>query len=368
MKATAVSSAFLLISILSAGQPETEWQKKIETLQLKVRQLENENRLLIAENRATDSLAYCALRKDIFDVFSNESQLLFDFRSTSDKIALTGLFTRLMIANNPSSDILGFRFNEIILASAEKHFRNALENESDKRRFSKTISNIINNPVVTSLANTNPITSVVASIISTIVGFTTTSICVDKEGGRVKDISVGQQEAFDNTKLQSFIEEMQVYIIFYDRLIAASDNYLQGLTDLNYKYSSLMFSVSNYLDDLHSTLILPGGNVIMDLAQLLPDPSSPGINFSALLQNEAIQHAAGLSGKYEALKMSVSDFRYEYHLLLSDFLSDYIAVLETSKEFPDNSIDISCVDRLINEIRQFIREQNLDEIPWNDNF
>jgi hypothetical protein len=66
--------------------------------------------------------------------------------------------------------------------------------------------------------------------------------------------------------------------------------------------------------------------------------------------------------------MSVSDFRYEYHLLLSDFLNDYIAVLETSREFPDNTIDIRCVERLIAEIREFIREQNLNEIPWKDKF
>jgi hypothetical protein len=100
----------------------------------------------------------------------------------------------------------------------------------------------------------------------------------------------------------------------------------------------------------------------------LPDPTTPGIDFSAFLQSEANREAFVMAGKFEALKMTVSDFRYEYQILLSDFLNEYMAILETSKEFPGQTIDPDRVDRLIGEIREFIREQNLDISFWNETF
>ena len=242
---------FLFLASSSISQVETEWQRQLEGLKIRVNQLEHENRVLKANGRTADSLDYCAIRQEIFEAFSNESQLIFDFKSTTEKISITGLFTRLMQANNPSSDILGFRFNELVMSSAEKHFKGMLENDSDKRRFSQVIAKIINNPLVSTLAGSNPVTSVVATIISAIVGFTTTSLCVDKEGGRVKDVSVGQHDVFGDKSIEAFRSEMQVYIDFYDRLSLSSRKYLEGLETLATKYSYLMFSVNNYLVELH---------------------------------------------------------------------------------------------------------------------
>jgi hypothetical protein len=246
------------------AQPGTiELQKQLDDLRSRIRSLEKENDQLKTGNRTGDSAEYASIRAEIFEAITNIPQLDFNFTNTTDKIAVTGLFTRLMQANNPSSDILGFRFSEIIFSACEKHFKDVLKDEKDKKRFSLVIGKIIDNPVVSSLANTNPVTSVVAAIISTIAGFTTNKVELEKEGGKIKDVSVEQQDAFENRNLAGFRKELQVYIDFYDALIVASSLYLKGLDDLKGKYANLANSVEDYKTSFYHELGLDEDNYLI---------------------------------------------------------------------------------------------------------
>ncbi|MFA4863544.1 MAG: hypothetical protein WC605_07220, partial [Bacteroidales bacterium] len=118
MKSILITISFLLIWAYSQSQPgATDLQKQLDELRSRIKILEKENDKLKSESRSNDSVAYCTLRYEIFEAFTNVSQLDFDFKNTADKIAVTGLFTKLMQANNPTSDILGFRFTEIIFSA-----------------------------------------------------------------------------------------------------------------------------------------------------------------------------------------------------------------------------------------------------------
>ena len=113
----------------------SDLQKQVDELRSRVKTLEKENEVLKAEDWSNDSAEYHVLRSEIFEAVTNIPQLDFDFKNTADKIAVTGLFTKLMQANNPTSDILGFRFTEIIFSASEKHFKEVLKDERDKKRF-----------------------------------------------------------------------------------------------------------------------------------------------------------------------------------------------------------------------------------------
>lgn len=355
-----LSIMILLFTISGAwSQQDDGIQKQMDELRSRIRNLERENQVLRADSRIIDSLEYCEMRKEIFEAFANESQLDFDFKSTTEKIAVTGLFTRLMQANNPVSDILGFRFTDVIFSAADKHFKGQLNNEPDRRRFSQIISKIISNPLVSTLANSNPITSVVSTIITTIIGFTTTSLSMDKEGGRVRDVSIGQKDAFDEKDINAFRSEMQVYINFYDQLILASQRYLAGLRELSDKYAYLKASVDEFLQDLHAHVDTSGDIDLIGLTALLPDPTIPGLDFRVLLQDEDIRQTVEVARQFPALQITVASFKYEYNLLLLRFLEDYIRILRTAEDFPDQAIDKIRIEGLISEIKSFIINQNL---------
>lgn len=347
----------IMSSLLAPGQPAGDLQKQLDDLRNRVRLLEKENIELRTASRNADSTAYCSVRLEIFEAFTNMPQLEFDFKSTSEKISVTGLFARLMQANNPASDILGFRFTDLVISAAEKHLARDLRNDNDRKRFSEVISKIIGNPLVSSLASSNPITSVVSTVISCIIGFTTNSVQVSREGGRINDVSVDQVDAFESASIAAFRNDMQIYINFYDELILASQRYLSGLEDLEARYAFLMEAVRDFRAELHGHLNLGEQNELIRLTCLLPEPGNRDADFNQLLQDNGIRQTLGIVRKFPVLQQSVMEFKKEYNMLLFSFLEDYIRILESARKFPDQAIDKSRTDDLIDEIRSFIDSQ-----------
>ena len=343
-------------------QTGTELQKQLDELRVRIRTLENENRELSSAGRSSDSITYCQIRTEIFETFAGLGKLDADYRNITEKIEVTGLFSKLLEASNPTSDILGFRFTEIIFKSAEKHLLDALKNEKDKKRFSEVIGKIIDNPVVTTLANTNPVTSVVASIISAIAGFTTSKVDLEKEGGKIRNVTVEQQGAFDNRCINAFHQDLEVYIEFYDAMIITSDEFLKSIDYLRIKYFYLIQYIREYKASLYSAMDINENNMLVRLSSVLPDPASSGLDFHALTLNEHVQKCQSLSGRYSTLQFSVDEFRKEYNIILFRFLTGYRQILETALEFPERDIDNTKTSGLISNINEFISNQ-LEDIP-----
>lgn len=361
MKRTLCIVTCLLTSLILMGQSvNQEVQKQIEELSCRIILLENENHVLAKDLRARDSVSYCAIRHEIFKAFTVTPQLKFDFKNTTDKIAVTELFTKLMQANNPSSDILGFRFNEIVFSACEEHLFKEVSEEKERNRLGHVIGKIINNPVVSTLANTNPLTSVVAAIISTVAGFASPAIEMYKEGGRIKEVAVENKDIFQTENIRAFREELQVYINFYDALILAASRYLKGLENLNTKYTGLMQSVRAYQDNLFTFLDGNETNLLLRLAEFLPDPQRQHLAFNDLISDKRILNALAEARKLPVIQQSVLDFKKEYNHLLFGFLSDYMEALRLTNSFPPGTLDPHKVEALVQDIAHFIEGQKAD--------
>ena len=348
----------VLIPSMVLSQPDgTGFQLQLDDLRHRIELLEKENHSLTGDIRAKDSLQYCIIRQQIFEAYSNIPQLDLNFKNTSEKIAVTGLFTKLMQANNPSSDILGFRFTEIIFAACEKNFLHKIKEEKEKKRFGQVINKIINSPVLSSLANTNPVTSVVSAIISTIAAFSTPVVELQKEGNRIKEIQVENQDVFDQQSLEAFRDELQVYIDFYDALILSSENYLVGLEQLDTKYSGLMESVAAYQTEMYNMLGGEKNNMISLLSILLPDPEHQPVDFSKYLTDLKVTSILTGARKLPVLQQSVFDFKKEYNGLLFKFLNNYLSTLEKSDNFTNGTVDPVRINALKEDIISFIESQ-----------
>jgi len=368
-KSFLILSSVLLLTIATQSQPVAEdLQQQLDELKARIRYLEKENEALKANNKSSDSTVYCEMRDKVFEAFTNVSQLDFEFKNTASKIAVAGLFTKLIQASNPTSDILGFRFTEIIYSAVSKHFMASLKDDQDKRRFSQVISKIVDNPVVSSLANTNPVTSVVASIISSIAGFSTSKVELEKDGMKIKDVYVDQQDAFDNRSVNAFRTELQGYIDFYDAMIITSTEFLKGIEYLDGKYAYLIQYIKEYKDELYSGIDIRESHVLIKLSNLLPDPSLENLDYGLMIQDDRIRKCAAMAEKYPALQQSVNELKKDYNKLLLKFLSDFIRILESARNFPDKDIDKTKTGQLIHDIEYFIEIQQINEKKGQDAF
>jgi hypothetical protein len=164
-------------------------------------------------------------------------------------------------------------------------------------------------------------------------------------------------DAFESASIAAFRNDMQIYINFYDELILASQRYLSGLEDLEARYAYLMESVRDFRAELHGHLNLGEQNELIRLTSLLPEPGNPDADFNKLLQDNGIRLTLGIVRNFPVLQQSVKEFKKEYNMLLFSFLEDYIRILESAKKFPDQAIDKSRTDVLIDEIKSFIDSQ-----------
>ncbi len=359
---------YILLFLLPMLQAQSDYQKQMEELNLRILLLEKENSGMKANIRLQDSLEYCSFRYEIFNTFSHIPKLDFDFKNTTEKIAVTGLFTKLMQANNPTSDILGFQFAEIVFISSEKYFKESLKTESEKKRFSQIVTKIVNNPVVSSLAQTNLVTSVVSAIISMIASFSSSNVNIEKDGNRIKNIEVEHKDVFDQKSISAFRNELQVYINFYDALIISSNKYLNGLENLNVKYSNLIKSVRDYKNQIYSGLDLKESNLLIQLASLLPDPEKGPVIFRDYLNDQKLMLSLGQARQYPLLEQSVDDFKKEYNTLLFQFLTEYMNTLQTARDFPKGIMDKAKTDKLLSDIKEFIGSLKNDEDDLPDAF
>ena len=175
-KALTLLFIFTLPCIIEGQGTILSDDQKIIELSRRLSSLEKANHYLEQQIRLRDSVTYVSIREEIHQAYVLTKELQVNFNNTKDKIAVTALFARLMQVNNPTSDILGFRFSDIVFTTCEKHFLSEIDNEKEKKRFGQIIHKIINNPIVSSIANTNPVTSIISSLINTISSFTTSSL------------------------------------------------------------------------------------------------------------------------------------------------------------------------------------------------
>ncbi|MFH1120227.1 MAG: hypothetical protein V1775_10410 [Bacteroidota bacterium] len=332
-------------------------QKKVNELTILCNNIQIENNRLKSQIRLRDSMTYTEIRNNVFEAFTIVSQLSSDYTVTSDKIAVTGLFTKLMQANNPTSDILGFRFSETIINASEKHLKNELTSEHEKTRFSQIIAKIVNNPVVSSLTSFNPITAVTSAIISSVAGFSSTTVEAVKEGNKVRDIQYSTIDAFSQQSIEAFREELKPYINFYDALNVASLRYISGIDNLNLRYTFLISQVGFYRDELYASIGCDDKSTFYQLSRMLPDPVVQEIEYHNFISDKSIHQCEEIAKKIPGLNQTVQDYKREYTLLLKSLLDEYIKALVSARNFTPESIDKKKIDSLVTDIEMFMKDE-----------
>lgn len=348
--------AFLIFAACVTAQPGSEVQNQLEMLKDRVKALEQGHQSIRNASRSADSLEYAQARLLIFEAYSGITALDREFRGTHEKIALTGLFTKMMQANNPTSDVLGFRFTDIVMAAAEQHFASTLKQEPDKKRFLQIVSRILEHPIVDAVTGSNPLTSVVSAIISSVINFSTVSAAENQDGGKSRSMTVSQQEAFSSASIREFQNDLQVYITFYDKLLSLSEDYLAGLKAVDRKYDYLVGQVSYISNEFSSSLEGRGPNPLAGLASMLPEPATPGLDFRGLTSAPAFNRALDLAARFPAVKESVDYLKKDYQHLLASFLSGYIQVLRSAGHLPEGSISQSKTADLVREIETYMSD------------
>ncbi|MEL6732228.1 MAG: hypothetical protein AAFP83_13955, partial [Bacteroidota bacterium] len=132
-------------------------------------------------------------------------------------------YNLLAQVNNPTSDVLGFRFVDITISNIDDRL---VVPESERSRFRQLLNNVFNGfrtlgPAITGASPT-------LSLFSTILGSVSNFFIVEKKGNKVTNL----KPAFKAEEIEAFTEDMRPYISFYEHMYKHNTQLQNNLSSL----------------------------------------------------------------------------------------------------------------------------------------
>ncbi len=182
----------------------------------------NDSIILVIKNQNKESLSS---QKKLFDTnFEIINNTLSDIQNIEKQIrnyrtllAVAHSGTLITNLNSPTNSELGISFADILKENSKNILSKDLTGKS-KSNFILTIERITKIPVISSVFNTNPITSLISSVFQQAIGY--------------------DQNKISNDAISKFNESLQPYIDFYDKIGMETDVFKNSI--VAYKFELLL--------------------------------------------------------------------------------------------------------------------------------
>lgn len=306
-----------------------EVQAEIDQLKAEVAELTKRNEALEAAETNRLKKEYNHFRSHILQVVDKGDVLEKDFDNLIDQMETDDLYMKLIEMNNPSADVLGFRFIEVVQKLATDHLLGDLNNH-DKIRLNHVIEDTIKPPFLQLLAQATPITHLISRVVSKVANF------VKSVKGKGRSIVPSIDKAFDDAKIGAFKTALSKYVIFYDALLQATGNYKADVEKLKTHKEELILRLENYYANFLANLEIEASDQekLDKVINRFPKDNNIDKNeaFLQVMANEANQQAYQISLKFPELKKRIHQFEIQYHTIMEEFFTQNLATLETATE------------------------------------
>ncbi len=331
------------------------FEEEISTLKTQMEALLLQNQAL--KDRATNAEKNEAnhLIDAILKVIHHGDRLESDFTNLLDQMESDELLIDLGEANNPSSDILGFKFTSIIFKSAIKHFIDQSPME-DKARFKDVILNVVQSPLVEVLMTTNPISWLVSKVVDKVADLTES--IKGKHGVRI----LTTKKAIAQNQIDAFTQEMEAYFPFYEALLDASEEYEIRVGDLREDNARLDALLKDYYSGFLKILALDPTEATSPLLRQVQDRFTPNVedgmeDYRTILEDDKNQQAYQIALKFPDNRQMILEVIAEYQNILSDYLEANVEALNLAKALSEDTVGLEKLENRIKDRRAVLTKR-----------
>ena len=332
--------------------------EEFNKLKAQLEELVIENAKLKERNLAAAKKEWKQFKDTILEVVADGDLFEGDFENFRKQVEDTTLFTKLIDANNPLSEVLGFTFLEVVERLAKQNFLNALPVEDRPRFEMEIIKSTIQNPVWQVLLQSNPVTFLVANVVDKISGFI-------KKIKIKRDKIIDIESAYDKAKIKNFITDLQPYIQFYDALSRATREYDAAVNELINRKGELKVRMNNYHGNFLNKLgvnATSGAALINQVTEKITPASQEEESYLALLEDENLINAHNIAKNFPLLKSSVRQFKLEYNKIFHKYLTGNLNALEAAKMFKSNNTELKDLIETIEKKQKELAEEIDDAV------
>jgi len=323
-----------------------ELQKKLVELESRLNSLQTENDELKRIQTEGLKKQYEEISEAIQYAVEHGDRLESAHKDLEGKMSQSALLVRFTEVNNPHSEVLGFKFTEVVKNMAAAHFTQKITDQEVKDNFSKVVNRVVNNPVVATLLNTNPVTGMVYRVVDKITDFSNNNplgIRLNKWAEDVKGV-------FDDERIKGFVESFNKYIFFYDALLKASEQYHIASEGLTQRRESLGKVLNTYHSDLLKELGIQPKQGVSSLSSLNKILSVDGKKYQTILNNPKIMSAYDKAREYRNLEERFNNLLHDYNGIVVQLLDAYLAALGSLEGSALGDFDPQKVKQLVTSI------------------
>ena len=325
------------------------FKEEIKAIKAQMEALQQQNQALKDRAANAEKKEANHLIDAILKVIHHGDRLESDFSNLLDQMENDELLIDLGEANNPSSDILGFTFTNIVFKSAIKHFIDKSPME-DKARFKDVILNVVKSPLVKVLMTTNPVSWLVSKVVDKVADLTES--IKGKHGHRI----LTTKKAIAQNQIDAFTQEMEAYFPFYEALLDASEEYEIRVEELKEDNIRLEALVKDYYNGFLKILELDPTEANSPLLRQVQDRFTPTMvdgvaDYRSILENGKNQQAYQIALKFPDNRQRILEVMAEYKNILSDYLEANVEALNLAKSLSENTTGLEKLENRIKERR-----------------
>lgn len=324
-----------------------ELEKKILDLESRLTILEDENSSLKNDHLEQLKSRYDSIVYDIALAVEYGDKLEEAHQNFENEVSSHSGLILLTMVNNPTADILGFKFADVIGDKVRYHFTEKINDEAVKTKFGDIVSKIVENPVVAALLTTNPVTGVVYRIVDKINDFSENH----PFGVKGKAWMDETREIFTNDRISKFMESLQPYMALYDDLLKAAVSYRISIDRLTQRKESLGKALNTYYTDLLNELGIERKKDQSNLLKVQRVLGVDGNEYGKIVFDEKINKALGKAKEYRNLDERFKNLRDDYYSILSDFFDQSLRALD-GLEAIKSGFDSKKVDEVKKELQK----------------
>lgn len=317
----------------------------MEELEQKLAELESQLAQILAENKQFKAHEFRMVKKayeEMIEIISlaveQGDKLESDYKNLQKAMEQDSLLISLTEVNNPTSNILGFRFTDVISKAVENHFTKNISDKEVKEKFGDVVKRIVENPVFAAILTSNPVTGLVYRVIDKITDFSTNNSL----GINLRRWNEQTKVVFQDDKLEAFYNEMTKYIDFYDALIKAAEKYLQSVEQLRQKNQSLKGVLEDYYTDLLKSLGVvssTGRSNWRQIEEILKPQIDSTAGYSGVMEKANVMAAYKKAQGFTDLKERYENLHADYNNILSQFFEAYLNAFINAKSLGKDDFD-----------------------------
>lgn len=231
--------------------------------------------------------------------------------------------------NNPGSDLLGFKFTDIIQNAALETVSDSKMTASQKTNFNLKLKNVVSSiytftshGFTQQLASLNPAANATITMFNFLANYYVSDFTVT--GFFSKSVEVTENQLFTDEQLEKYLTSIEDFIVYYNELTIINQEFKLKLNQLSQDFTTL----NKNIEELDSIITI--NNEIINK-----------INYTSVTNNEVFAITSVYSKTLETVK-KINDLlttNYQTYITVrQDFYTSYIEHIEKSEELLKNDL------------------------------